>query len=110
MPIEIRRKDLKTLVSQGRVQLVEVLPAADFKKEHLPEAIKHATHSSPQTPARQTLVSLEHEASGERLRFGSRLRRAHTHYCASHRYQDVLRCSVRRQDPPKTTNGLRISN
>jgi rhodanese-related sulfurtransferase len=39
MPIEIRRKDLKTLVAQGRVQLVEVLPAADYKKEHLPEAI-----------------------------------------------------------------------
>jgi len=39
MPIEIRRKDLKTLVAQGRVQLVEVLPAAEYKKEHLPEAI-----------------------------------------------------------------------
>lgn len=39
MPIEIRRKDVKTLVAQGRVQLVEVLPAAEFKKEHLPQAI-----------------------------------------------------------------------
>src|SRR5262245_15433612 len=39
MPIEIRRKDVKTLVAQGRVQLVEVLPAADYKKEHLPQAI-----------------------------------------------------------------------
>ena len=39
MPIEIRRKDLKTLVAQGRVQLVEVLPPAEFKKEHLPGAI-----------------------------------------------------------------------
>jgi rhodanese-related sulfurtransferase len=39
MPIEIRRKDVKTLVAQGRVQLVEVLPASDYKKEHLPQAI-----------------------------------------------------------------------
>jgi rhodanese-related sulfurtransferase len=39
MPIEIRRKDVKTLVAQGRAQLVEVLPASEFKKEHLPEAI-----------------------------------------------------------------------
>jgi len=39
MPIEIRRKDVKTLVAQGRAQLVEVLPASEYKKEHLPEAI-----------------------------------------------------------------------
>jgi rhodanese-related sulfurtransferase len=39
MPIEIRRKDLKTLVAQGRAQLVEVLPASEFKKEHLPRAV-----------------------------------------------------------------------
>jgi len=39
MPIEIRRKDVKTLVSQGRVQLIEVLPASLYKKEHLPQAI-----------------------------------------------------------------------
>jgi len=39
MPIEIRRKDLKTLVAQGRAQLVEVLPPAEFKREHLPQAI-----------------------------------------------------------------------
>jgi rhodanese-related sulfurtransferase len=39
MPIEIRRKDLKTLVAQERVQLVEVLPASEFRKEHLPQAI-----------------------------------------------------------------------
>jgi rhodanese-related sulfurtransferase len=39
MPIEIRRKDVKTLVAQGRVQLVEVLPASEYKKEHLPQAI-----------------------------------------------------------------------
>ncbi len=39
MPIEIRRKDVKTLVAQGRAQLVEVLPASAYKKEHLPEAI-----------------------------------------------------------------------
>jgi len=34
-----RSKDLKTLVAQGRAQLVEVLPAAAFKKEHLPHAV-----------------------------------------------------------------------
>jgi len=39
MPIEIRRKDVKTLVAQGRVQLVEVLPASEYKKEHLPQAV-----------------------------------------------------------------------
>jgi rhodanese-related sulfurtransferase len=39
MPIEIRRKDVKTLVMQGRAQLVEVLPALEYKKEHLPQAI-----------------------------------------------------------------------
>lgn len=39
MPIEIRRKDVKTLVAQGRVQLVEVLPPSEYKKEHLPQAI-----------------------------------------------------------------------
>src|SRR6516162_4854515 len=39
MPIEIRRKDVKTLVAQGRAQLVEVLSATEYKKEHLPEAV-----------------------------------------------------------------------
>ena len=39
MPVEIRRKDLKTLVAQGRAQLIEVLPATEYKKEHLPQAI-----------------------------------------------------------------------
>src|ERR1043165_5484980 len=39
MPIEIRRKDLKTLVAQGRAQLVEVLPAHEYKREHLPPAV-----------------------------------------------------------------------
>src|SRR5215467_12175471 len=39
MPIEIRRKDVKTLVEQGRVQLVDVLPASEYRKEHLPHAI-----------------------------------------------------------------------
>ena len=39
MAIEIRRKDLKTLVAQGRAQLVEVLPAAEYKREHLPQAV-----------------------------------------------------------------------
>ncbi len=39
MPIEIRRKDVKTLVAQGRAQLIEVLPASEYKREHLPQAI-----------------------------------------------------------------------
>ena len=39
MLIEIRRRDVKTLVAQGRAQLVEVLPASEYKKEHLPHAI-----------------------------------------------------------------------
>jgi rhodanese-related sulfurtransferase len=39
MPIEMRRKDVKTLVEQGRVQLVDVLPASEYKKEHLPQAL-----------------------------------------------------------------------
>jgi rhodanese-related sulfurtransferase len=39
MPIEIRRKDVKTLVGQDRAQLVEVLPADEYKREHLPKAI-----------------------------------------------------------------------
>ena len=39
MPIEIRRKDVKTLVAQGRAQLVEVLGAAEYKREHLPHAV-----------------------------------------------------------------------
>src|SRR5213592_2111830 len=39
MPIEIRRKEVRTLVAQGRAQLVEVLPASLYKKEHLPHAV-----------------------------------------------------------------------
>src|SRR6266567_8778669 len=39
MPIEIRRKDLKTLVEQGRAQLLDVLPAHEYKREHLPQAV-----------------------------------------------------------------------
>src|SRR2546425_1118136 len=39
MPIEIRRKEVKTLVAQGRAQLVEVTPASLYKKEHLPQAV-----------------------------------------------------------------------
>lgn len=39
MPIEIRRKDVKTLVAQGRAQLVDVLPASEYNKEHLPHAV-----------------------------------------------------------------------
>jgi len=39
MPIEIRRKDVKTLIAQDRAQVVEVLPAAEYRKEHLPKAV-----------------------------------------------------------------------
>jgi rhodanese-related sulfurtransferase len=39
MPAEIHRKELKTLVSQGRAQLVDVSPIANYRKEHLPKAI-----------------------------------------------------------------------
>ncbi len=39
MPIDIRRKDVKTLIAQDRAQIIEVLPAAEYKKEHLPKAI-----------------------------------------------------------------------
>jgi rhodanese-related sulfurtransferase len=39
MPTEIRRKDVKTLIQQGRAQLVEVLPASAYRKEHLPKAL-----------------------------------------------------------------------
>ena len=39
MAIEIRRKDLKTLVDQGRAQLIDVLSAAEYSKQHLPHAI-----------------------------------------------------------------------
>ncbi len=40
MPIEIRRKDVKTLIAQGLIaQLLEVLPETEFNKEHLPKAI-----------------------------------------------------------------------
>jgi rhodanese-related sulfurtransferase len=39
MPIEIRRKDVKTLVGQGRAQLVDVRPAQEYNTEHLPHSI-----------------------------------------------------------------------
>ena len=39
MPIEIRRKEVKTLIAQDRAQLVEVLPAEEYRKEHLPRAV-----------------------------------------------------------------------
>ena len=39
MPTELRRKDVKSLVQQGRAQLIEVLTARDYKREHLPQAI-----------------------------------------------------------------------
>lgn len=44
MPIEIRRKDLKTLVAQGRAQLLDVLPAHEYKREHLPHAVNVPLH------------------------------------------------------------------
>jgi rhodanese-related sulfurtransferase len=39
MPIEIRRKDVKTLVAQGRAQLLDVRPASEYNREHLPHAV-----------------------------------------------------------------------
>jgi|SRR5579884_2039706 len=39
MPIEIRRKDVKTLIGQDRAQLVEVLGPEEYQQEHLPKAI-----------------------------------------------------------------------
>jgi len=39
MPIDIRRKDVKTLVAQSRVQLVDVRLASEYEKEHLPHAV-----------------------------------------------------------------------
>jgi rhodanese-related sulfurtransferase len=39
MPTELRRKDVKALIQQGRAQIVEVLPAKEYKREHLPKAI-----------------------------------------------------------------------
>jgi rhodanese-related sulfurtransferase/CBS domain-containing protein len=39
MPTELRRKDVKSLVQQGRAQLVEVLPAKEYRREHLPKSI-----------------------------------------------------------------------
>jgi rhodanese-related sulfurtransferase len=39
MPTELRRKDVKSLVQQGRAQLVDVLPSRIYKREHLPQAL-----------------------------------------------------------------------
>jgi rhodanese-related sulfurtransferase len=39
MFIEVRRKDVRTLVAQGRAQLVDVRSATDYEKEHLPCAL-----------------------------------------------------------------------
>jgi rhodanese-related sulfurtransferase len=39
MPTELRRKDVKALIQQGRAQIVEMLPAKEYKREHLPKAI-----------------------------------------------------------------------
>jgi len=38
MPREIRREDVRRLSGQG-VQLVEVLPAKEYREDHLPGAI-----------------------------------------------------------------------
>ncbi len=39
MPAEIHRKELKTLISQGRAQLVDVSGSPAYRKEHLPKAL-----------------------------------------------------------------------
>jgi len=39
MFIEVRRKDVKTLVAQGRARLLDVRPGLEYEKEHLPGAI-----------------------------------------------------------------------
>jgi rhodanese-related sulfurtransferase len=50
MPTELRRKDVKALIQQGRAQLVEVLPAKEYKREHLPKAINiPLSHLNPET-------------------------------------------------------------
>jgi len=38
MPREIRREEVRRLIDQG-VQLVEVLPAKEYREDHLPGAI-----------------------------------------------------------------------
>jgi phage shock protein E len=38
MPLEIARKELRELLARG-AQLVEVLPADEFREDHLPGAI-----------------------------------------------------------------------
>ena len=38
MPREIRREEVRRLIVQG-VQLVEVLPAKEYREDHLPGAI-----------------------------------------------------------------------
>ncbi len=38
MPREIRREEVRRLIAQG-VQLVEVLPAKEYREDHLPGAI-----------------------------------------------------------------------
>jgi rhodanese-related sulfurtransferase len=39
MPVEIRRKDVKTLSGAGRTQLVDVHRASEYNKEQLPHAV-----------------------------------------------------------------------
>jgi rhodanese-related sulfurtransferase len=39
MPTSIDRHQVQRLLAEQQAQLVEVLPAAEYKDEHLPEAI-----------------------------------------------------------------------
>jgi rhodanese-related sulfurtransferase len=39
MPTEIDRSELQRLVREEDAQLVEVLPAAEYREEHLPGAV-----------------------------------------------------------------------
>ena len=39
MPTAIDRDELQRLIADEQAQLVEVLPAAEYEDEHLPEAI-----------------------------------------------------------------------
>jgi len=39
MASEIHRDDIRSMVDAGHAQLVEVLPASEYRDEHLPKAI-----------------------------------------------------------------------
>ncbi len=39
MATEIHRNDVRNMVDSGLAQLIEVLPAREYKQEHLPKAI-----------------------------------------------------------------------